>query len=49
MNLPLAFQIAMESQDDYISAERMREIIEESKNEIKYVNELVDDGDDEDE
>lgn len=49
MNLPLAFQIAMESQDDYISAERMREIIEESKNEIKYVNELADDGDDEDE
>lgn len=49
MNLPLAFQIAMESQDDYISAERMREIVEESKNEIKYVSDMTDDGDEEDE
>ena len=49
MNLPLAFQIAMEDQDEYISVERMREIVEESKNEMKYVNDLVDDGDDEDE
>lgn len=50
MNLPLAFQIAMEDQDDYISAERMREIVEESKNEMKYVNDIAaDDGDEEDE
>lgn len=49
MNLPLAFQIAMESQDDYISAERMREIVEESKNEIKYVSDMTDGGDEEDE
>ena len=49
MNLPLAFQIAMEDQDDYISVERMREIVEESKNEMKYVNDIADDGDEEDE
>lgn len=49
MNLPLAVQVATESQDDYISLERMREIVEASKNEIKYVNDIVDDGDDEDE
>ncbi len=49
MNLPLAVQVATESQDDYISLERMREMVEASKNEIKYVNDIVDDGDDEDE
>lgn len=49
MNLPLAVQVAMESQDDYITVERMREMVEASKNEIKYVNDIVDDGDDEDE
>lgn len=50
MNLPLAFQIAMEDQDEYISTERMREIVEESKNEMKYVNDIAaDDGDEEDE
>lgn len=49
MNLPLAFQVAMEPQEDYISPERMREIVEESKNEIKYVNDIADDGDEDDE
>ncbi len=49
MNLPLAFTIAMEDADDYISAERMREIVEESRAEIKYVNDLASEGDDEDE
>lgn len=50
MNLPLAFQIAMEDRDEYISVERMREIVEESKNEMKYVNDIAaDDGDEEDE
>ncbi len=50
MNLPLAFQIAMEDQDDYISVERMREIVGESKSEVKYVNDITaDDGDEEDE
>lgn len=49
MNLPLAFTIAMEDTDDYISAERMREIVEESRAEMKYVNDLASEGDDEDE
>lgn len=49
MNLPLAFTIAMEDADDYLSAERMREIVEESRAEMKYVNDLAAEGDDEDE
>lgn len=49
MNLPLAFTIAMEDTDDYISAERMREIVEESRAKMKYVNDLASEGDDEDE
>ena len=49
MNLPLAFTIAMEDSDDYISADRMREIVEESRAEMKYVNDLAAEGDDEDE
>lgn len=50
MNLPLAFTISMEDTDDYISAERMREIIEESRSEMKYVNDLAaGEGDDDDE
>lgn len=49
MNLPLAFNIAMEDSDDYISADRMREIVEESRAEVKYVNDLAAEGDDEDE
>ena len=49
MNLPLAITAAMESQDDYISTERMAQIVEEARMEIKYVNAIADDGDDEDE
>lgn len=49
MNLPIAFQVAMEPQGEYISTERMREMVEEAKNELRYVNDITDDGDDEDE
>lgn len=49
MNLPLAFQIAMESKGEYITTERMREIVEESRQELRYINEIADDGDEEDE
>lgn len=49
MNLPLAFTIAMEDADDYISAERMREIVEESRAEMKYVNDLASGEDEDDE
>ncbi len=49
MNLPIALQIAMESQEDYISVERMRQMVQEAQAEIKYVNDMMDDGDDEDE
>lgn len=49
MNLPLAFTIAMEPQDEYITADRMREIVEESRAEMKYCNDLAAEGDDQDE
>ncbi len=49
MNLPLAFQVAMESAGRIYHGERMREMVEEAKNEIKYVNDIGYDGDDEDE
>ena len=47
MNLPLAFQIAMEPQGKYITEERMKEIIETAKEELKYVNEVSNDEDEE--
>lgn len=49
MNLPLAFQIAMEPKGEYITTERMQEIVEESRQELRYINEIADDGDEEDE
>ena len=49
MNLPLAMQIAMEPQNEYLSAEGIREMLATAQTEMKYVNDLVDDGDDEDE
>ncbi len=49
MNLPLAFQIAMEPQGKYITEERMKEIIGTAKEELKYVNEVSNDEDEEDE
>lgn len=49
MNLPLAFLIAMEPKDNYISEQKMRTIVEEAKYEIKYVNDIADSGDEEDE
>ncbi len=51
MNLPLALVFALEPADDYLSAERVREIVEDAKSEIKYANDLAaqmgDDDDDE--
>ena len=49
MNLPLAFTIAMEPQGEYITADRMREIVEKSRAEMKYCNDLAAEEDDEDE
>lgn len=49
MNLPLAMQIAMEPQNEYLSVEGIREMLATAQTEMKYVNDLVDDGDDEDE
>lgn len=49
MSLPLAFTIAMESADSYITGERMREIVAEAQSEMKYVNDLAGGEDDEDE
>lgn len=49
MNLPLALIVAMEPADDYLTPERMREIVEEARQEVKYVNDLAAEGDDDDE
>lgn len=49
MNLPLAMQIAMEPQDEYLTVDGIREMLATAQAEMKYVNDLVDDGDDEDE
>lgn len=49
MSLPLALVIAMEPADDYLTAERLREIVGDAQSEIKYVNDLAAAGDDDDE
>lgn len=49
MNLPLAFAMAMEPADGYMTDEQVRFIIENAKNEIRYINDIAADGDDEDE
>lgn len=49
MNLPLAFEIAMEDDSEYLTAERVAEIVEDARQEIKYMQDTLDDGDDEDE
>lgn len=49
MNLPLALVIAMEPADDYLTAERVREMVAEAQAEIKYVSDLAAAGDDDDE
>lgn len=49
MNLPLAFTLAMESDDEYLTAERVAEAVEEARAEIRYMADLDSDEDDEDE
>lgn len=52
MNLPVAFALAMEpgdGADGYFTNEHVHEIVEESRQELRYINEISADGDDEDE
>lgn len=49
MNLPLAIALAMQPTDDYLTMDEIRNIVESAKNEIKYINDIVDDEDEEDE
>lgn len=49
MNLPLAFSLAMEPCDAYLTEDQIREMVETAKQEIKYINDISLDGDDEDE
>lgn len=51
MNLSLAMAITMEPAKDYLTSDRIKEIVEGARNQIKYVNELATsmDEDDEDE
>lgn len=41
MSLPLALVIALEDDSDYIGSERMREIVEGARTEIRYVNDAA--------
>ena len=49
MNLPLALVFALEPADDYLTAERVREIVADAQSEIKYANDLAAEVDDDDE
>ncbi len=49
MNLPLAMQFALEPQDDYMSADTVRELVATAQQEIKYVSDMTAAEDDEDE
>ncbi|MBL3531750.1 PTS N-acetylglucosamine transporter subunit IIBC [Companilactobacillus zhachilii] len=51
MNLSLAMAIVMEPVNDYLSADRIREIVEEAKKQLTYVNDVASEqvGDDDDE
>lgn len=41
MNLSLAMAITMEPANDYLTADRMREIVTEASQQVKYVNDLA--------
>ncbi|MCD2256903.1 PTS N-acetylglucosamine transporter subunit IIBC [Lactobacillus sp. CC-MHH1034] len=49
MNLPLALAFTMESTAQYISSDRVRQIVAEAKDAIVYINEFQPDEDDDDE
>ena len=49
MNLPLAIGLALEPADGYLSTDRVREIVAQAQTEIKYVNDLAAEVDDDDE
>lgn len=49
MNLPLALVFALEPADDYLTADRVREIVADAQSEIKYANDLAQEADDDDE
>lgn len=48
MNLPLTLAFVMESQDDYLTNERVREIVAEAQRSVVYINDIrIGDDDDE--
>ena len=49
MNLPLALVFALEPADDYLTAERVREIVAEAATQLIYANDLAAEVDDDDE
>lgn len=49
MNLSLAMAITMEPAKDYLTPERIREIVEGARDQIKYVNDLATSADEDDE
>lgn len=49
MNLSLAMAITMEPVEGYISPDRIREIVSEAKDQIKYVNDIANASDEDEE
>ncbi len=49
MNLSLAMAITMEPVEGYLMSEKIQSIISEAKNQVKYVNELAKNADEDDE
>ncbi|WP_233263606.1 hypothetical protein [Lactobacillus johnsonii] len=49
MNLSLAMAITMEPIEGYLMPEKIQSIISEAKNQVKYVNELAKNADEDDE
>lgn len=48
MNLPLALAFTMEPQDNYLTAQRVREIVAEAQQAVVYINDIrIGDDDDE--
>lgn len=49
VNLPLAFALAMESTDEYLTEDEVRDVIASAKEEMKYINDISVEEDEDDE
>ncbi|AVL00718.1 PTS N-acetylglucosamine transporter subunit IIBC [Pediococcus inopinatus] len=49
MNLPVVLAVTMESTDDYLTSQKMRELIDQARQQLVYVNDINIEADDDDE